>query len=245
MDKLKYALMITLLLVTSASATSLVRRRPPSAGGVVAAGTSVTIDTAASGSANVATSLTFSHTTAGTGRVLVVGCGWRTGSSQEISGVTYNGVTMNESVATSNQPSIKTNMWELINPALSANNVVVTLNLAANIECGSISMNGANQTGIARSSFTAEDTTTLATSLSSTLPTTLTTDLAIDAIVVQLDVTASLTPSGGQTERLVLQGNTETTLGMSTKPGAAGTTSMGWSWAGGERVKMGSMDIKP
>lgn len=215
-----------------------------SGGGGGGAG-NVTIDTVASGGANVTTSLTFSHTTAGANRVLIVGCAWRTGSSQEVTGVTYNSIAMTKSTESSNQPSMKVAMWQLINPTIGANNVVVTLDNAANFACGSISVNGANQTSIARSSVTNEDTTTVATTLSSTLPTTQTTDFAIDAIVVQTDVAASLTASGGQTQRLGLVANTEITLGMSTKTGASGTTAMGWTWTGGNRVKMCAVDLQP
>lgn len=91
------------------------------------------------GSASNSTSLTYSFTnTAGT--LLVVGVAQ---SDRTISGVTYNGVAMTQSLSVlSTNGKARSSIYYLLNPATGAHNVVVSLGGGASIVSGAISFTG-------------------------------------------------------------------------------------------------------
>jgi hypothetical protein len=97
-----------------------------------------------------ASSLTFSHTTSGSNRLLVVGVHTVDANSRTITGVTYNGVAMTSLYEYSAFSQRRTGMFYLINPASGANNVVITLSGATaspgTIEGAAISFTGVFQT---------------------------------------------------------------------------------------------------
>jgi hypothetical protein len=111
----------------------------------------ITIDaTTNSGRKVYQSSITQSHTTAGTNRLLIVSVHQGDGSAPSApSGVTYNGVSMTAG-AYSNPSSgsiyNRTNIYYLVNPATGANNVVVSgLNSPINACVNIVSLNGVNQ----------------------------------------------------------------------------------------------------
>ncbi|HSX15669.1 MAG TPA: hypothetical protein VLF40_02675 [Candidatus Saccharimonadales bacterium] len=94
------------------------------------------------------TSLTWSHTCSGTARLLIVGVVLSTNTT--VSNVKYNGVTMTQVSAGSVQSggtggTGSAQLYYLTNPALGANNVVVTSGASGQIIAGSTSFTNVNQ----------------------------------------------------------------------------------------------------
>jgi hypothetical protein len=96
-----------------------------------------------------ASTLTFSHTTAGADRLLVVGVVLNT-SSDILTGITYGGVAMTfgaKAVMTASSPNEYLYVYYRIAPTLGANNVVVSC--SGNIEIGSVAT---SYTGVVQTS---------------------------------------------------------------------------------------------
>ena len=95
----------------------------------------VAFDTSTDGGLTIASNtLTWSHTCSGANRVLYVGCfgGGLTGGDQgddSITGVTYNGVSMTLVGKTINTGDRYVYLWELVNPASGANDIVISSTL--------------------------------------------------------------------------------------------------------------------
>ncbi len=93
-------------------------------------------------------SATFSHTTNGSDRILFVGVWVNANPGNNVTGATYAGVPMiqigHHSFGSGNFGDY---VFMLVNPALGANNVVVSLDSAQNISAQSVSYTGARQTG--------------------------------------------------------------------------------------------------
>lgn len=131
----------------------------------------IAFDALTDGGTGAAPTLTFSHTTSGTNRILFVDVLGDVSASQLITGVTYAGVSMTKvgerHKTAGNGYWIST--WVLANPTSGANNVVVSAssgNLFGNI---ATSYTGVAQTSVVDASTTAENTS--ATSLTTTLTT--------------------------------------------------------------------------
>lgn len=108
----------------------------------------IAFDAATDGGSDTNTSLTYSHTTSGSDRVLLVGVVGATGASDDfITGVTYNSVSMSlvDKVAANG------NRWEylflLVNPASGANNVVVSASTSDFLASQAASYTGCAQSG--------------------------------------------------------------------------------------------------
>lgn len=101
------------------------------------------------GNVSPGTSLTWSHTCAGGGRLLLVFMRGGNGEGDKVTGVTYAGVAMTKLGSTvtvgggSNQVM---SGYYLINPAIGANNVVVSLS-SGYIQAASVSYKNVRQTG--------------------------------------------------------------------------------------------------
>lgn len=109
----------------------------------------IAFDNSGHASGGSAGSITWSHTTAGTNRVLFVGV-WIYPTSITITGVTYGGVACSfiDSVVVGSASQYIA-LYSLANPALGANNVVVSVSSSSgSVYAGSLSYNGARQTGI-------------------------------------------------------------------------------------------------
>jgi len=116
----------------------------------------------AGATAGAGTTVSWSHTCTGSNRVLVVGAAVNCGSTQTITGVTYNGVAMTavpsgrmNSNNTANVGFVQ--VWYLIAPATGANTVVITASASVfSFSAGSVSFTGVDQTtplGAAVTSF--------------------------------------------------------------------------------------------
>lgn len=105
----------------------------------------IAFDATSSGNAN-ATSLTFSHTCSGSERVLWVGC--YVSGGDNITGITYAGVSMTKMVGTPMDSGYYLYLWYLAAPATGANNIVITPSGTRDMLAISSSYTGAKQTGI-------------------------------------------------------------------------------------------------
>ena len=104
------------------------------------------------------TSLTWSHTTAGSDRILIVSAQFYTSDGDDVSGVTYDGVAMTE-IRTDAVASVQHNsLWYLLAPATGANDIVVTFTGSTNfVGGGAVSLTGVNQSSPIDTSGSAED----------------------------------------------------------------------------------------
>ena len=92
------------------------------------------------------TSATWSHTTSGANRVLIVGVIIRNSSSETVTSVTYSGVAMSLVAAQSNGTSVRAELWQLVAPQTGAHNIVATIAPGTAMACGAMSFTGVNQT---------------------------------------------------------------------------------------------------
>ena len=115
------------------------------------AGVPIAFDAASSCTpvSTAANSVTWSHTTSGADRILIVGVSIRNDLSQTVSGVTYAGTPLTPvpGGVQDNGTSVRVELWRLVAPALGANNVVVTLSggATAKMACGAVSLTGVGQ----------------------------------------------------------------------------------------------------
>jgi hypothetical protein len=112
----------------------------------------IAFDNATDGGNATATSLTFSHTCgSGSSRVLLVGFnGDSIGGADDITGVTYGGVSMSPlaKVTVAASGDRITYMYGLIAPATGANNVIISASSSHVLQGGASSYTGAKQTGL-------------------------------------------------------------------------------------------------
>lgn len=107
----------------------------------------IAYDSSAKSSGSSVSSLTYSHTTSGTNRILFVSVAYSDGGSRNISSVTYNGVGMTSIYEYTNSGgSGGLGLFYLIAPATGAHNVVITMSSSTlNLYGESSSYTGANQ----------------------------------------------------------------------------------------------------
>ena len=146
------------------------------------------------------TSFSWSHTTSGTNRLLVVGVAIRTSLGQTVNSVTYNAVALTVLRTDELGGSVRSELWYLVNPTTGTNTVNVTLSASGKAAMGAISLTGVNQTAPL-------DANNGATGNSNAPSTTVTTvaDNAWVVDVVAFRSTGSGSPTGGpgagQTQR--------------------------------------------
>lgn len=158
---------------------------------------------AGAGGTNLTSPLTWSHTCAGSNRVLIVGINWGPGSLNDstfaITSVTYNGVAMtlvpSSLTHTNNINHGFCVMYYLVAPATGANNVVVTWtnsgpNAGDGIGAGSLGFTGVNQT---------TPFSNLATAFGNSTATSVAVTSAVGNIVVDVTATGSNITANGQT----------------------------------------------
>ena len=188
-------------------------------------------DATSNSSGTSVTSVTWSHTTSGADRALIVGVSYNDGfdAMPTNTGVTYAGTAMTNVGSTTTSVTVilfgiprttyyRAQQWKLSNPASGANNVVVSFDGSVNAYCGAVSFTGAHQT---TASLTGPQA---AATGSDTAPTV---NVASSPIEIAIDTTcrsaANATVGTGQTERWNAGGGTG-----STETGAT-TVTMSWS----------------
>jgi len=105
---------------------------------------SIGYDTATSTQGS-ASSFTWSHTTTGSNRLLVVGVAIRDTGNPTVSSITYGGVGLTFIRADTLLGSVRSELWYLVGPASGSNNIVVTLSSSANAAMGAVSLTGVEQ----------------------------------------------------------------------------------------------------
>jgi hypothetical protein len=163
----------------------------------------IAFDAATDGGVVTATSLTWSHTCTGSNLILLVGFnGSSAGGTDDITGVTYNGVSM--TLAAKKDPTGGDRIlyvYYLIGPATGAHNVVISASSSHNLSGGAVSYTGALQSGQPDNTTTNVEVS----SSSKTLTTSLTT-VADNCWTVLLegcyDASAGPTAGTGATRRI-------------------------------------------
>lgn len=156
----------------------------------------IAFDASTDGNFTSGTSRTFSHTCTGSDRILFVQAIINT-SSDLVTGVTYNGVSMTQVTTTSPNANRRIYLYYLVGPNTGANNVVITTSAST-----AIGGNAASYTGVAQSG-TIIDVSTTATDTSSPIDTTLTTtvDNCWAILLTTTDTTTAFTASTNSTFR--------------------------------------------
>ena len=205
---------------------------------------SVAIDAVSTG-VTTASSLTISHTTSGTNRLMLVGVSIvrESTGAPTVSSITYNGVGLSlvGAQATSDSEG-RIEIWRLVAPATGANNVVVNLSaVPQSATVGVMTFTGVHQTTPLGTFAPALGESTSA----SVAVTSAAGELVFDTLVLQKTADVDFVPGAGQTERWDLfQGPGSANGGGSTEAGAASVT-MSWSWSGTDKWAIGGVSIKP
>jgi|GEM_PF-4853465 len=196
----------------------------------------IAVDAVSTGPGTDATTITVSHTTSGTNRLMLVGI---TADLDVISvtSVTYNGVALDLGGSEFNGTWLTTWIYKLVAPATGTHDMVVTFAQAVSADeghVGVITFTGVDQTTplgtcVTRSAWS----TPISVDVSSASG-----ELVFDTFIAFED---PLTVGAGQTQRWnVVQGTTN--RGASTEPGAA-TVTMSWTPEGGYAIV--AVPIKP
>ena len=176
--------------------------------------------------------LSWSHTTTGSDRLLVVGIAM-TDDSENITGITYNAISMTN-IRTDSNAGVdqgETSLWYLVNPSSGANTITATNDSSFSDGCGdAVSLTGVDQDNPldANNGNTADN----ADSISSTVTTVADNAWIVD-IVSKTSNPGDLTVGANQTSRQNLDGVTYD-HGMSTVDGKspAGAEAMDWNDGG-------------
>lgn len=165
----------------------------------------------------------YSHTTAGTNRILVVGVYLR-GTDPVVSGVTYNGVactTANANRTTANAIEL----WYLLNPASGANNVAFTTSgTVVFSNSAALSFKGMNQVG---PELTASGSGASVITISNSVST-IAKNSEVVSMLGALGTVAGIAPTNSATTKAsVLSGNAPIAISFKAE-GAPGATTAGW-----------------
>ena len=116
----------------------------------------IAFDTATKGYTGGATTLTVSHTTAGTERALLVSL-WTAGATERVTGVTYGGAAMTQLVKKQDAASGWCYVYGLLAPAVGSNNVVVSVSASIEMAVINLSYSNVKQSGLPDATASFED----------------------------------------------------------------------------------------
>jgi hypothetical protein len=165
-------------------------------------------------------SYSFSHTTSGTDRVLLVTI-FQNNSTTDPTAVTYNGVAMTMVTSTAYNGA-SSSIWKLVAPATGANTVAVTLAAASYVHIVASYWTGGNavQNGTANN--------TLSPNPSIVIPSASINNICVDFMGSSINA-PTCTPNGGQTNIDNNASGGTFTFMTSYKTAGASSTTMGWS----------------
>ena len=194
-----------------------------------------------------ATTMTISHTVAGTNRVMVVGVSMNNDSLETVSSVTWNGTALSFAGAQVNPDGddARIEMWGLLAPATGGPyNVVVTFSaaLSTHAYAGVVTFNGVHQTTPSGAFASASG--------DGTSPATVPVPSAVGDLVfgVVASEYSTLTVGAGQTSLWNLYHSGTSSGGAgSTEPGAAGSVTTSWDLptVSGNHWAIGGISLKP
>ena len=197
------------------------------------------IDAVTNASGSGAGPFTWSHTCAGSDRVLVVGISYYD-SGDTVSAITYNSVAMTvvgSSTVSNGQCTVS--LYRLIAPATGSNTVSVTFTGSVfDFKAGSISFTGADQT----TPLGAANTATGSSTTPSVNITSATGEIVLDTIAIVHSGT--LTVDGSQAQRWNGTGGGFIKGAASTEDGST-TTTMSWSNSSSQDWALTGVSVKP
>ena len=198
--------------------------------------------TPTTGTANNASSITFSHTTgSGNNRLLLVGVSfYNASSSRTISSVTFGGTALTSvAAATTNGNTRRVQIWRLIAPAASTTaNIVVTFSGTGMYGvAGAVSFAGVDQCAPLGTYLGATGNTGTAT----VSPVTVAGDLVFDTVAAG----STLTVNGSQAPQWNTGDGTTLYGGASTKTATTSPTPMSWTLGASGLWATGAVAIKP
>lgn len=203
----------------------------------------VAFDAASSAKGTLVSSLSWSHTCAGSDRLLWVGAGNGAFSPSLTTSVTYNGVSMTE-IDDTIQGFAHLSCHRLTAPATGAHTVAVTY-AGVNDEAiaGAVSYTGVDQTTpVGTFAGAGSASTTPSVNVSSASG-----ELVVDAVYASVAISGNtLTVGSGQTARVDDEdaGSGFGALGMSEEAGAA-TVTMSWTLGSNADWRIGGIPLKP
>ena len=204
----------------SVQTAAVVAVSPPGAGLVVDASSSA----ASLGSVS---SLSWSHTSSGVDRLLVVAVSHRDNSGASVVGVTYGGQSLTLKGRTRNGSIADSEIWYLVAPPVGAGTVTVTLSAARSVVAGAISFAGAHQaTPLGEYFGSAGNSSAPSGTVASAVG-----EIVVNSLSFKWLSGRIATAGAGQTERwssAASSGATGIIGGASTEPGAASVT-MNWA----------------
>jgi CSLREA domain-containing protein len=210
-------------------------------------GSAPVVDASSSEKTPPRTSLTISHATAGSSRLMLVGVSIHNYASETVSSITYNGVALTLVGARANATDARVEIWRLIAPPTGTHDVVITFSteLSSVSRAGVMTFTGVNQT---------TPLGTFTSAIGSASPATVNVASAANELVFDTVGSMStsspftLTVGAGQTERWnsVVMGYERYLSAGSTESGAASVT-MSWTIAPTTSVPwaIAAVPIKP
>ncbi|MDD1670164.1 MAG: hypothetical protein LUQ67_02430 [Methanomicrobiales archaeon] len=204
----------------------------------------VAVDATSSGQASETQSITISHTTSGTDRLMLVGFSINDDEHETVSSITYNGATLTKVGYIDNSRSggndARVEIWRLIAPATGTHDVVITFSapLAEQAVAGVMTFTGVDQTTPLGPFASKENDPS---------PATVTVSSATGELVfgVIADEYEPITTDSGQTERWNIHAGSSDTYGAgSTKAGASSVT-LKWTVGSDAHWAAGGVSIKP
>lgn len=194
--------------------------------------------------ASTAQTLSWTHTTGGTERILVVGVSVNTNTL--VSSITYGGLPLTKITALENGNAVRVSLWYLLNPPTGSQTVTVNMLAAARFVAGAHSYAGVNQQAPFGTPVTSRGNGTSASlAISSNIN-----EIVVDVVARRGDLTTNpITAGGGQTTRwntrtTVNSGTNGITGGGSSKAGAPSITTS-WSWPATRAWAMAGISLKP
>ena len=191
-----------------------------------------------------ASSVTVSHTTSGSDRLMLVGISTVDAAGAPApSSVTYNGtaLTLVGSRVNGNN-NVRVDIYQLVAPDLGTHDLVV--NFASAPDAATVGVQtytGVNQT-TPLGTFASQQGNN--NSASATV-TSAGDELVFGAVAVDSGTNFDLLPGTGETERWDLFQTGGANGGGGTEPGAAGSVALSWSWSTNSRFAVGGVSIKP
>jgi prepilin-type N-terminal cleavage/methylation domain-containing protein len=206
----------------------------------------VSVDDTSTGSTDGGSTITISHTTSGSNRLMLVGVSFNNDNSETVTSVTYNGVALTLEGTETNSDDARVELWSLVAPDTGTHNVVITFSaaLAQQAVAGVMTFTGVDQSTPLGSFYSSQgdDTTTASLDITSADG-----EFVYAVIAAEYD---ALTAGSGYSEQwnMSLSGTKTNGAGGTTNCGAA-TVPMSWNliadaspsnhWA------IGGVSIKP
>ena len=172
-------------------------------------------------------SFSWSHTVGTNSNALLMVQVVTNSSSNTVSSVETNGLTLTKLSAVNCGTSCRDEVWYQLNPVSGTNTITVTTSTSAAVTATAISFYNVSQSH----PFGALATTSGQATASLVSPSTDTTQLVADFYGNQATPSFTPTAASGQTQQVNVGNSIAQEAAISIKPGNASSTSMGWIWS--------------